>query len=197
MKRAWRRLNYANVAATLALLFAMSGGALAAKHYLITSTSQIEPKVLKKLRGRQGLTGKAGPIGLPGTPGAAGKDGASGKDGPPGSARAYAAVTAAGTRDLARSFNIEGTHLTSSAGRYCVALAPAAQTSSATTAPVASIDLHNSAGDSADTTGTAEVETEPLACSTGEIEVLTFRLTIVGGFLTAEAHNEPFTVIVS
>lgn len=43
------RLSYANVAATLALVFSMSGGALAATHYLINSTKQINPKVLKKL----------------------------------------------------------------------------------------------------------------------------------------------------
>ena len=42
-------LTYANVTATLALIFAMSGGALAAKHYLVSSTSQISPKVLKSL----------------------------------------------------------------------------------------------------------------------------------------------------
>ena len=33
--------SYANVTATLALFFALSGGALAAKHYLINSTNQI------------------------------------------------------------------------------------------------------------------------------------------------------------
>jgi hypothetical protein len=44
-----RRLSYANVVATLALVFAMSGGALAANHYLINSTKQINPKVLKAL----------------------------------------------------------------------------------------------------------------------------------------------------
>jgi hypothetical protein len=44
-----RHLSYANVTATLALVFAMSGGALAAKHYLLTSTKQISPKVLKQL----------------------------------------------------------------------------------------------------------------------------------------------------
>jgi hypothetical protein len=42
-----RHLNYANVVATLALVFAMSGGALAAKHYLVNSPKQISPKVLK------------------------------------------------------------------------------------------------------------------------------------------------------
>ena len=41
------KITYANVAATLALVFAMSGGALAAKHYLVTKTNQISPTVLK------------------------------------------------------------------------------------------------------------------------------------------------------
>jgi hypothetical protein len=42
-----KRLSYANVAMTLALVFAMSGGAYAACHFTITSTKQISPKVLK------------------------------------------------------------------------------------------------------------------------------------------------------
>ena len=41
-----RHLSYANVATTLALGLAMSGGALAAGHYLINSSKQINPKVL-------------------------------------------------------------------------------------------------------------------------------------------------------
>jgi hypothetical protein len=44
-----RHLSYANVVSTLALLFAMTGGALAASHYVITSTKQIKPSVLEKL----------------------------------------------------------------------------------------------------------------------------------------------------
>ncbi len=44
-----RRFSYANVAATLALVFSMSGGALAAKHYLLSSTRQISPAVLRSL----------------------------------------------------------------------------------------------------------------------------------------------------
>ncbi len=56
-------LNYANVVATLALVFAMSGGALAASHYLINSAKQINPKVLNKLRGRQGVSGSRGATG--------------------------------------------------------------------------------------------------------------------------------------
>ena len=58
-----RHLTYANVAATLALLFAMSGGALAASHYLINSTRQINPKVLRRLKGNRG---PRGPAGIPG-----------------------------------------------------------------------------------------------------------------------------------
>ncbi len=49
MKALRRNLSYANVTATLALLFAMSGGALAAKHYLLNSTSQVNPRVLHSL----------------------------------------------------------------------------------------------------------------------------------------------------
>jgi hypothetical protein len=51
-----KHLSYANVVATIALVFAMSGSALAAKHYLITSTNQISPKVLKKLAGKAQAT---------------------------------------------------------------------------------------------------------------------------------------------
>jgi len=72
------RLTYANVAATLALVFSMTGGALAAKHYLITSTKQISPKVITALKGKNGKAGPAGPQGLPG------KDGQSGREGPAG-----------------------------------------------------------------------------------------------------------------
>ncbi len=70
--------SYANVVATLALVFAMSGSALAASHYLINSTHQINPKVLKKLRG------KTGPRGLPGAEGAPGSAGSPGREGPRG-----------------------------------------------------------------------------------------------------------------
>ena len=71
-----RHLTYANVVATLALVFALSGSAMAAKHYLITSTKQIMPSVLKKLHGAKGARGPAGPSGLQGPAGAAGAKGA-------------------------------------------------------------------------------------------------------------------------
>lgn len=68
------KLTYANVAATLALVFSMTGGAMAAHHYLITSTKQISPKVIKALKGNVGKTGPAGPQGPAGTPGAPGQN---------------------------------------------------------------------------------------------------------------------------
>jgi hypothetical protein len=87
------RLTWANVAMTLALVFAMSGGAFAAGKFLITSTKQIKPSVLAQLKGKagpagapgvQGLAGPAGPqgpVGKDGAPGANGKDGAPGANG--------------------------------------------------------------------------------------------------------------------
>ena len=78
MGRLRRHLSYANVVATMALVFAMSGGALAASHYLITKTSQIKPSVLKKLKGNIGHTGATGPSGPSGPPGSAGKEGQQG-----------------------------------------------------------------------------------------------------------------------
>src|SRR5579871_417326 len=86
-----RHLTYANVAATLALVFAMTGGAIAAKHYLINSTKQINPKVLKKLRGAKGKTGATGPQGKQGAQGTAGAAGAAGGQGPVGPSNAYTA----------------------------------------------------------------------------------------------------------
>jgi hypothetical protein len=79
-----KHLSYANIVATLALLFAMSGGALAAKHYLVNSTKQINPKVLKKLKGNTGKTGLAGPQGAAGLQGAKGTEGTKGAEGPKG-----------------------------------------------------------------------------------------------------------------
>jgi hypothetical protein len=90
-----RYFSYANVAATLALVFSMTGGALAAKHYLINSTKQINPKVLKALKGNNGVTGTAGKEGAPGKEGPQGKEGKEGapgkegKEGPRGPSNVY------------------------------------------------------------------------------------------------------------
>jgi hypothetical protein len=98
-----RRLNFANVTSTLALFFAMSGGALAAKHYLINSTKQINPNVTRALKGKIGPTGPAGAAGAHGEEGKEGKQGAAG---PAGGAVAHAKVEANGTLDIGHSKNI-------------------------------------------------------------------------------------------
>jgi hypothetical protein len=94
-----RHVNATTVIAVFALIFAMSGGAYAAKRFLITSKSQISPKVLKSLKGARGAkgangvagaqgpagpAGPAGPVGPAGAPGAAGPKGEDGKDGSEG-----------------------------------------------------------------------------------------------------------------
>ena len=76
-------MTYANVVATLALVFAMAGGAAAATHYLITSTKQISPKVLKELK-KPGATGARGPAGAAGPAGTAGANGTNGTPGTEG-----------------------------------------------------------------------------------------------------------------
>jgi Collagen triple helix repeat (20 copies) len=76
-----KRLTYANAALTLAVLFAMSGGAYAAGKYLITSTKQISPKVLHALSGKPGAKGADGTTG---PAGAAGPQGSQGPQGPQG-----------------------------------------------------------------------------------------------------------------
>jgi hypothetical protein len=69
------------VIAGVALFFAIGGSAIAASHYLVTSKSQISPKVLKALKGNVGPTG---PAGANGSQGPAGAQGPQGPSGPPG-----------------------------------------------------------------------------------------------------------------
>jgi hypothetical protein len=78
------RFTYSNVVATLALVFAMSGGALAASKYLITSMKQIKPSVLSSLKGKAGANGTQGPAGAAGLAGPAGGVGPQGAPGTPG-----------------------------------------------------------------------------------------------------------------
>lgn len=84
LSRIHKRLTYTNLAITLTLVFAMTGGAYAAKRYLITSTKQISPKVLKELKGNigpSGMTGTNGTNGKDGAPGERGMAGRNGRDG--------------------------------------------------------------------------------------------------------------------
>jgi hypothetical protein len=98
-----RHMSYANIVATLALVFSMSGAAWAAKHYLITSKAQISPKVIAALRGKRGSEGPAGPEGaigpsgfgaqgLQGPTGLRGVTGEAGSTGPAGPEGAVGAV---------------------------------------------------------------------------------------------------------
>jgi hypothetical protein len=120
----------------------MTGGALAAKKYLITSTKQISPSVLKALQGKvgaKGAQGLAGPVGAQGPAGANGKDGAAGakgetgavgKEGPQGKQGATGATGAKGangttgfTETLPSGKTETGTWgipLASPAGKYAV-----------------------------------------------------------------------------
>src|SRR5579875_1473139 len=79
-----RHLRLANLLLAAALFFSMGGVAIAAHHYLITSTKQISPKVLRKLHGRQGPPGASGPTGPAGPAGLVGPPGLSGPPGPTG-----------------------------------------------------------------------------------------------------------------
>ena len=91
-----RRLSYANVAATVAVVLSLGGGtALAVNGYVITSTKQIKPSVLKKLHGAQGPAGTnggngaAGPAGPAGPTGPAGMNGSNGTPGTNGAVAGY------------------------------------------------------------------------------------------------------------
>jgi hypothetical protein len=102
-----RKPTPAAVIAIVALVLALGGTAVAASHYIITSTSQIKPSVLRTLRagagvkgtngiasaqGPAGAAGAQGPAGAQGLPGPAGPAGVQGPQGVPGDARAYAYV---------------------------------------------------------------------------------------------------------
>ncbi len=79
-----KRLSYSNVVATIALVFALTGTAVAAGHYIITSSRQVKPGALglinfsRTARGHlRGPAGPAGPQGAPGPQGAQGPAGSS------------------------------------------------------------------------------------------------------------------------
>jgi hypothetical protein len=64
-----------NLVAWLALFVALGGTSLAASHFMITSTKQIKPSVIKKLKGNRGATGPKGNQGPQGAQGAKGATG--------------------------------------------------------------------------------------------------------------------------
>jgi len=80
-----RRPSYANIASAPALIVAIGGGtawvATNHHHYVITSTGQIKPKVLRTLRGHNGTNGTNGAAGAKGAKGASGATGPMGATG--------------------------------------------------------------------------------------------------------------------
>jgi hypothetical protein len=114
-----KHFNATSVVAVVALVFAMTGGAYAAKHYLITSTKQISPKVLKALRGKTGKIGPAGAIGPQGPQGPAGangKDGASGVAGKDGT-NGVGVTSAEVAKSSSTCSKQGGTEFTSASGK--------------------------------------------------------------------------------
>lgn len=99
-----RRPSPATVIATVALFFALGGTALAS-HYFITSTNQIKPSVLNKLKGKRGPRGATGPMGPTGP---AGPQGATGLQGPAGPSNLSAIVTVAGPTVEAENDKVKG-----------------------------------------------------------------------------------------
>jgi len=127
MSRIRKRLTYANVTATLALVLVVGGGsAFAASQYgketigaRAIKKESIGPGKLNKAA-KAALTGDTGPKGATGPAGPVGPVGPAGPAGAPGSALAYAHVNADGSLDAAASKNIAATKLTAQPGYYCV-----------------------------------------------------------------------------
>ncbi len=163
MRRIRAHLSYANVAATLALLFAMSGGAIAATGGF-SSGGKLRACVneeggLKLLKagghcrrglrsvawnvtgpaGASGPAGAAGAKGVTGAPGAAGAPGKEGAKGSDGTAVAFAHVSATGALDTAHSKNVSAAS-NATTGIFCLKV----------TVPVVNVtgtqDTGNSAG---------------------------------------------------
>jgi hypothetical protein len=101
----FRHPSLALIIASIAIVLALTGSAVAAGHFILTSTKQISPHVLRSLKGKRGPRGyrgssgkggATGPVGT-GAPGRAGATGATGSTGATGAdLKYYGEVNASG-----------------------------------------------------------------------------------------------------
>jgi hypothetical protein len=206
-----RRLTYANVVATLALALALGGtGAWAASSYLITSTSQIKPSVLKALHGARGghgkpgpagiagVQGKPGPAGVAGAAGPAGATGATGAAGAPGTARAYATMRPDecfhdnNTCSIYNIKNIASIRRVAT-GIYCVT--PVAGVNISGTTPALTTDDYNSGPANGAGVPILAYSSLDNQCASSEIEVLTYRATGATPTIALD-NNTSFAIVV-
>jgi hypothetical protein len=147
------------IAATALTVALLAGSAYAGSRWIITSTRQIKPSVLRHLRGQRG------PQGLPGTQGPQGSQGPQGLAGADGSARAVALVNPDGTLWQGAGFpkNVTGVIHSPNSGIYCVKITPGIETADA----VVSLTNNGNA------TGVYTVPNAPV-CPVNGVEVLTF-----------------------
>jgi len=212
-----RKPTPAVIIAIVALVVALGGTAVAASHYIITSTSQIKPSVLRALRagagvkgttaiaGAQGLAGAAGAqgpagaAGAQGLPGPAGPAGVQGPQGVPGDARAYALVRPPcwGCGELGPDFTpLEAAHsknvaLASPKDIYGKPFGTWCFVLEGGIDPSTATVL-TSAISTEDTRGSAiSAEWEPYArdCSKGQIEIKTFVYTTKAGKVVEEPEQ--------
>lgn len=177
MSRIRKRLTYANVISTLALLLVVGGGSAVAASQFGKETigsralknEAVTPSKLSQ-KSKATLTGPVGPKGSTGAPGAAGPAGPSGPAGPagaagaPGTARAYGETSNnAGALIDARSKNATVRH--PATGVYCIT--PGGGIDPATASLIATADFSNS--------GTAktiaQIRSSNNDCIAGELEV--------------------------
>ena len=191
-----KRLSPATAISLVALFFSLGGVGLAASKYVITSTSQIKPGVLKSLHGSKGAEGTAGaqgPAGPTGPAGAPGAAGAAGAAGPAGTARAYAVVNSNGFLLQGVGFpkSITGVGHVTNSGIYCLTLAAGIDPAAA----VVSLNDDSFVGSQVFVVKSAS------DCAPGQVDVNTTILTIGssttnGSFLANQAQDAGFTIVV-